>query len=508
MRQELIIHGVPDSLKRDAWWLSMSETTSAQTTPRAQSDKSLFSSLGMGHKIPLLGVLVTLADWLFWHQPIGISLAVFAMILSAAIVALKTPRTNRRERVGAMGFALVCNLPLCIDLQFLSVLFSLAGLVLLVGWSVYGLPLNERLFFRVAIRLPTIGNLLLSWAALRDLPEADMGKGIRRQASSAVLPFMMGIIFLMLLAAANPVLEGYLQGLDPTHLFTADFWLRVLFWCLIGSQVWACLNLSKSWLGSGAQKPSFQRAGPGRVTFLINPLSVRNSLFLFNLLFLVQTGMDIGIFTGGVALPDGMTYASYAHRGAYPLVVTALLAGVFVLLTRSMIAQDRVLRNLVYLWLAQNIFLVMTAAFRLMLYVEAYALTYLRVAAFIWMGLVLIGLVLTVIQVHRGLGVDWLLRRCLATVVVTVYVCCFVNFAHLIAGYNLTHGQDLALRDTYYICGLGPDAYPAIHAFEAKTGERICGKRLDYLMSQDAISNWREWGFRRWRIQAYYQAQS
>ena len=55
------------------------------------------------------------------------------------------------------------------------------------------------------------------------------------------------------------------------------------------------------------------------------------SLVLFNLLFAVQTVMDVHYLWRGAALPDGMTYATYAHRGAYPLIVTALLAAGFVL---------------------------------------------------------------------------------------------------------------------------------------------------------------------------------
>ena len=52
---------------------------------------------------------------------------------------------------------------------------------------------------------------------------------------------------------------------------------------------------------------------------------------MFNALFAVQTVLDLTYLWGGVALPDGMTYATYAHRGAYPLIVTALLAAGFVL---------------------------------------------------------------------------------------------------------------------------------------------------------------------------------
>ena len=56
-------------------------------------------------------------------------------------------------------------------------------------------------------------------------------------------------------------------------------------------------------------------------------LTITGSFLALNALFALQTAMDMTYLWGGVALPDRMTYASYAHRGAYPLIVTALLAG-------------------------------------------------------------------------------------------------------------------------------------------------------------------------------------
>jgi hypothetical protein len=76
-------------------------------------------------------------------------------------------------------------------------------------------------------------------------------------------------------------------------------------------------------------------ASPTKVDTLLGKLfgaeAILRSLVLFNLLFAVQTILDLIYLRGGVALPDGMTYATYAHRGAYPLMLTALLAAGFVL---------------------------------------------------------------------------------------------------------------------------------------------------------------------------------
>lgn len=504
MRQELIIQGVPDRIKRDAWWLE-TITTPQQDHPRStKPDGPLLSAVRIQHAIPVLAALITLADWLFWKQPLGISIAVFAVVLSAAIMFAKRERPSRSEWIWAIGFTALCNLPVAMDLQFLSVLLSLGGVICLAVWVVYGGKSNEGAAVRLAFRLPTIGAAMLIRDALSEKHDVNLATGLRSHAASLLLPLIMGVVFLALLAIANPVLENVIEALDPGYLLARGFWLRVLFWGICACLIWPYLNLSDPWLGPRTRQPVAPMAGPARSAFLINPASVRNSLMLFNLLFLVQTVMDLGILTGGVALPEGMSYATYAHRGAYPLVVTALLAALFTLATHSMIRTDATLRALVYLWLAQNVFLVVTAAFRLQFYVEAYALTHLRVAAFIWMALVMVGLVLTLLQIHLGQTRVWLLRRCFVATLVTLYACCFVNFAEIIANYNLRHG-DVASRDGYYICKLGTDAYPVIHAYELETNQQLCGRSMRYALNRNRIDTWREWGFRRWRIQAYYQ---
>ena len=50
----------------------------------------------------------------------------------------------------------------------------------------------------------------------------------------------------------------------------------------------------------------------------------------------------------------------------------------------------------------------MSSIFRLDLYVGIYALTYWRVAAFIWMGLVAVGLVLIIARIALGKSNGWL----------------------------------------------------------------------------------------------------
>jgi hypothetical protein len=95
--------------------------------------------------------------------------------------------------------------------------------------------------------------------------------------------------------------------------------------------------------------------------------------------------------------------------------------------------QSKLLRPLVYLWIAQNVMLVLSSMLRLKLYVEIYLLTYWRVTAGIWMGLVAIGLVLIVIRIAQNRSHRWLIRMNLIARLATLYVCSLIDFDAMIA---------------------------------------------------------------------------
>ena len=108
-----------------------------------------------------------------------------------------------------------------------------------------------------------------------------------------------------------------------------------------------------------------------------------------------------------------MTMAQYAHRGAYPLIVTALLAAAFVLVTLrpgSATAAAPAIRWLVVLWIGQNLLLVAFSIERTLDYVEAYSLTRLRIAALAWMLLVAFGLVTICWRMLFDRSAGWLIN--------------------------------------------------------------------------------------------------
>jgi len=220
-------------------------------------------------------------------------------------------------------------------------------------------------------------------------------------------------------------------------------------------------------------------------------------------------------------LPDGLSHAEYAHRGAYPLIATALLAAAFVLIAMrpgGPAENSRLMRPLVLAWVGQNILLVISSIFRLDLYIATFSLTYLRLAAFIWMALVAIGLLLILIQIARRKSNSWLLSANAVSLMLVLYGCCFLNAPWLVAHYNVEHCREVGgggpTLDVRYLLSLGSaQILPPIEARMSQlpelevsdySGFSSASRMREYRSLYVLPKNWRAWGFRAWRLERYF----
>ncbi|WP_137702823.1 DUF4153 domain-containing protein [Marimonas lutisalis] len=478
-----LLRGVPHSVAMDGWWLS----SSPPPPPRPHDRDS--HSLGLPLRAGVLIGLIALADLLLWKVMPGLSLAVFGLVVIAAAWGLAGQRGS-----GALGLAVLSVLPVIERVQALSLGFWFTGLALSAAWIALarwpGLAAMPRILGQAPVQM------------IRDvtsLQRQDTGAEARMQVKSLFLgwslPFGLGLLFLSLLVEANPILASWLRPPD-LHLVSAE---RVLFWLGVGILAWPFLRLTE--IGARlAARPAGVARRDRALPAIINAPAIRRSLILFNALFAVQTLSDIAIFTGGAALPDGMSYAEYAHRGAYPLLATALLAGVFALIARPFARENRALHAALLAWMVQTLLLVISSLIRLDSYISVYGLTHLRLAALVWMWVVAIGVLLVIVQIVLNWSAAWLLRRCVVLGTGTLYLASFTSFAAIIAQYNLSHDVP---HDPSYLCRLDRAALPAIRAHEQATGARLCRSQTPAFV---ATGDWREWGFRDWRTARSLQA--
>ena len=468
-------------------------------------------------KLAIALLLTGFADWLFYDQRSGISVVVFAVALAAAALLANMDQLAPR-RAGSAGLVLLAALlPAIEELNALSLFFVVLALAMSVA-LVTGRELSRIKDRFAALRdLYLIGPFRLIGDVISSLKVQSLTRGI----ALWFVPVVFGGVFVLLFASANPLIEQWVNLLNPGKLLeTIDIW-RALFWLGVLALVWPFVHVRwrrrKPKLAAAPAVPlDDAAAAEERNREILGAPEILRSLILFNLLFAVQTLLDLIYLWGHAGLPAGITYAAYAHRGAYPLIATALLAAAFVLVAmrpKGPAENSPVIRPLVYVFVAQNVMLVASSILRLQLYVEVYLLTYWRLAAFIWMLLVAVGLMLIVARIRYGHSNAWLVRKNLITLLGTLYICALTNFDAVIADYNVTHSKEAggtgAALDAAYLFELGPQALPAINKAILNGADCVTApclaRRRDQLVEMQAqdMASWRSWGFRSYRLQLY-----
>lgn len=461
-------------------------------------------------------VLALLADSLFLGAQgfaAGSTLGLFGLSLLAIVWLARVPRPAALDYV--LGAA---ALGLCLAL------FNDPGLLAAVLlWSALGLLVLRPTFRSPADARDMALKLSFFTGTISVLPFRDLGllrqagkrhKEARFRFAPLILPVAAVLLFGLLFIWANPVLEDFATSFNGGSLFAVLTPDRLALWAITSMIVWSLLRASAIYLPKGADCQAEKI--DGRIVGLFSSQSVLTALILCNGIFALQNGLDITYLWAGEALPNGMTHAQYAHRGAYPLILTALLAGAFVLVALrrgSPTEHDRRIRALIFLWLAQNVFLVASAMLRTLNYIEDYSLTLLRLSALIWMGLVALGLILIVARILAAKSGRWLINANALAAVGVLYMMAFADLSGAIANYNVRHAGDVGGRgqflDMPYLAKLGPAALPAFDWFiTAKRDAPVAAVAAQYrkeLYDQLALKqqDWRTWTWAGQRLLAF-----
>lgn len=458
-------------------------------------------------KLLALAALVALADRLFYPADPGATFGLFAAAVLLTLLALRPDIRRHRPALIAAAAAASFAAALFHDPGPLAILLCWLALnltVLLPRAAAFGN--GARWAVRVAVHsIATPLRPLLDLDRLaRTRPRSRRTINVSTTAASLALPVVGTFLFLALFAAANPLIGNALGGIDPFAPFRALSPPRIIFWLFIAGLVWRLLRPRLL-----VDLPLRQTRGGSADLPGVSLASVTISLIVFNALFLIQNLLDLAFLWSGAALPDGMTLAEYAHRGAYPLIATALLAGGFVLLTTrpgTPIAQSRLVRRLVTLWIAQNLFLVASTMLRTVNYIEAYSLTELRIQALVWMALVAAGLALICARLWLGRSTAWLVNANLLAVALVLGASVWIDYDRIAAGWNVRHAREVGGRgaglDLCYLSRMGSSALLPLIELESRPLPPALKDRVRWVRSKayrdlaDRQSSWREWTWR------------
>ena len=199
---------------------------------------------------------------------------------------------------------------------------------------------------------------------------------------------------------------------------------------------------------------------------------------LISLVYLIFCLIQLIYLFGGLGtLPEGYTYAKYAREGFFQLVFVCIINLALVLICNKRFRKNKVLKGILIFISLCTYIMIASSAYRMILYIKAYHLTFLRV-------LVLWGLVVIFLLISGTLALIFrenfpMVKYCVIIVTVMYIGFSFSHPDYWIARYNLSHVvatdpdsnfNSRIYSDFYYLEHLSMDAAPAIYQMAGKPG--------------------------------------
>lgn len=162
-----------------------------------------------------------------------------------------------------------------------------------------------------------------------------------------------------------------------------------------------------------------------------------------------------------IGLPEGVTYAQYARGGFWELLFVSVINFIMVLVCMYLFFDNTALKVVLTVISGCTFIMILSAAYRMMLYVAVYHLTFLRI--FVLWFLIVLALIMggVVISMYkRGFP---LFRYIMAVVSVMYILFAFSRPDVLAIRYNAEHSQTKKAEDiTYFIYNENVDAAPEL----------------------------------------------
>jgi hypothetical protein len=481
-------------------------------------------------------VTAVLCDLLFRAQPAGLSVPIVVAVFLIALPLLgkKAGRPGVFHQEGRWLLAATAFFSIAFVWRDSPVLRFFDALALLCLLSLLGLKLRGHKVNLSGITDYAIGGIAaafnsgfstfellfcdIAWKEMPDKKWTRRGFAISR---GLVVALPLVLIFGALLMSADAMFQHLVGSLsinfDPSHIviITIVTWLTTgfLHGAIFGKVLAVPTNIfapptPSIMMGEASTPQSAELADTAQAKwFGITETTI--VLGALDLLFLSFVLIQARYFFGGAALVQattGLTYAEYARRGFFELVMVAALALPLLLAAHWMISKEPVAAIRRFRFLAVSmiglLFVIMTSALlRMLLYQREYGLTEDRLyasALMIWLSIVFVWFSITVLRNQRQ-RFAWGALAAALFVMTTLHA---LNPDAFIVRVNMAHAQrNGRIFDARYNSSLSADAVPnlvdALPSLPPGARQMMAHTLLER-WSPPERADWRTFNFARW----------
>lgn len=420
-------------------------------------------------------LLAGLFTVLFYQKMLGLNLLVYDLVILVVVAKLYKEELSR-----PVGKALLIS-------------FFASGLAVVAFNSVYSKSVNVILSFTLSGYLASglskasyfwfvqgIGSAFVNQGMfVRSMTNIKSGlakyRWLRWIAIGVPVVFVL-LVFLSLYYHASPWLKEAMDGFVTSVLTRLGSFLESirwgLFWVfilgLVLTNMFVQRTKNKIIKGHG---PSFElerkksrRTGVKRsMTALLTEFKSGLVLLVcLNLLLAVVNLLDIKNIWFGFSF-EGQFLKELVHQGTYTLIFSVILSMLVVLFyyrgNLNFYRKNNRLKVLTYLWIGQNMLLLVSVLIRNSIYIHYYALAYKRIGVFMFLLATMVALIALIVKVRKTRSLSFFMHANGLSVMGILVVGCFFNWDVWIARYNINHHQTAFLH-LDYMAQLSEKAYP------------------------------------------------
>lgn len=437
------------------------------------------------NRIALLSIvgLGLLFQGLFYNHGMGLNTLVFTLIITAYMLLFQKQPKSKASLILLFGFYL-CTLGVIVGHTAYSRVTYWLAFVLLLGAIV--IPQIRYLHFAPAFAFNASGHIPKVFTGLiRSFQKNNSNARIGVWMRFVLLPLVLFGVLLALYAASNTYFNNSLQlifqslsklleHLSIGRIFFGIIGLLIGLYFLISELHPRLLNRHNT---AHTQLVRIRkRSGmlQGLTKGLLRKQQVAIVFFtIINVMAAWLNILDIKHVWFGFVW-DGGFLKGMVHEGTYMLIIAILISMGIALyyLNGNLIflKKHKLFQTLITIWLAQNILMVVSVAFRNTYYIQYFGLAYKRIFVYFFLAACVVGLVSIVYKSIKYKSTTYLFAlNSISVYILFIIAACF-NWDAIIARYNFNQYQSSFVHYEFLV-DLNNASLPYIETNDARLKE-------------------------------------
>lgn len=414
----------------------------------------------------------------FYRHAIGLNILLFEIGVFATLFLMETIRLCNINTIIVFSGTVLTSIFVVITNSTLVIVINIISFYLLVGVIIF--PEARSLLNSFLLASHNIAGSLISFTKLIFNARDKTSKSWKliRKLRIIFIPALIIIVFIILYDFSNPVFEKYLNislntfddimtkifskiNIELTFIYVFGLMISIFIFFHVKNDKVISRDINTSDLLTRRKKERRNRS------FKFNALKneLRSGvilLFALNALILIINIIDIYWVWFNFEW-DGKYLKQFVHEGTYLLILSVLISIAITLYffrgNLNYYRKNKFLKTLSYIWLFQNIVLLISVAFRNFWYINYFSLAYKRIGIFCFLILTLYGILTVIVKIRNKKSSFFLFRANSFALYILLILVSVFNWDSIIARYNFSHYKTSFVHYDF-LCSLSDKTLP------------------------------------------------